>query len=183
MILIMYKLFANLYRLIFVFFFRIISKKIFSNKIIQPTLIIGSGEINIDKKVVLGVIKSPNFFSYGYIESRSKNSSITICENVTISNGCEFIAENANILVNKNTIIGMKCSILTSDFHKIGNSPQIISSDIIIESNVFIGNNVTILKGVTIGEGSVIGNSCVVTKNVPSKVIYAGNPGKVVKYL
>lgn len=36
------------------------------------------------------------------------------------------------------------------------------------------------LPGVTIGKNSIIGAGTIVTKNVPSNVVYAGNPGRVV---
>lgn len=45
-----------------------------------------------------------------------------------------------------------------------------------VGNDVWIGGNVVILPGITIGNGSVIGAGAVVTKNVPSEVIVAGNP-------
>lgn len=60
-------------------------------------------------------------------------------------------------------------------------SPSYQSKPIIIEDNVWIGANVTILKGVHIGEGSIIAAGSVVTKDVPSRVVVAGNPAKEVK--
>lgn len=56
-----------------------------------------------------------------------------------------------------------------------------ISKPIVIHDNVWIGRNVIINKGVTIGENSIIGAGSVVTKDVPSNCIAAGNPAKVVK--
>ncbi len=38
-----------------------------------------------------------------------------------------------------------------------------------------------IFKGVKIGDGSIIAAKAVVTKNVPSNCIVAGNPAKIVK--
>ncbi len=38
-----------------------------------------------------------------------------------------------------------------------------------------------VLQGVTIGENSVIGAGSVVTKDIPSNVVAAGNPCKVIK--
>ena len=50
-----------------------------------------------------------------------------------------------------------------------------------IENNVFIGANSMILKGVKIGDRSIIGAGSVVTKNVPSDQIWAGNPAKFIR--
>lgn len=50
-----------------------------------------------------------------------------------------------------------------------------------IEDNVFIETDTIILKGVTIGPNSVIGAGSVVTTNVPSNEIWAGNPAHKLK--
>lgn len=44
-----------------------------------------------------------------------------------------------------------------------------------------VGANATIVCGVTIGEESIVGAGSVVTKDVPPKVIVAGNPAKVIR--
>ena len=38
-----------------------------------------------------------------------------------------------------------------------------------------------ILKGVTIGENSVVGAGSVVTKDIPSGEVWAGNPAKFIR--
>ena len=55
------------------------------------------------------------------------------------------------------------------------------NAPIIIGRNVWIGENVRICKGVTIGDGSVIAANSVVTKDVPTNAVAAGNPAKIVK--
>lgn len=50
-----------------------------------------------------------------------------------------------------------------------------------IGKNVWIGDKVTVLSGVKIGDGAVIAANAVVTKNVPSYTIMAGNPAKIIK--
>lgn len=45
----------------------------------------------------------------------------------------------------------------------------------------FIGANSLILKGVHIGARSIVGAGSVVTKDVPSDTIVAGNPAKIIK--
>ena len=49
-----------------------------------------------------------------------------------------------------------------------------------IGNNVRIGSNATILP-VEIGENSIIGAGAVITKNVPSNTIVAGNPAKIIR--
>ena len=47
--------------------------------------------------------------------------------------------------------------------------------------NIWICGNVVINPGVTIGDNVVIGSGAVVTKNIPSDVVAAGNPCKVIR--
>jgi acetyltransferase-like isoleucine patch superfamily enzyme len=54
---------------------------------------------------------------------------------------------------------------------------------IIIEDDVLIAANVIILRGVQIGTGSIVAAGSVVTKNVPARVLVAGNPAKIVRKL
>ena len=50
-----------------------------------------------------------------------------------------------------------------------------------IGDNVWIGGNVAILPGVTVGSNVVIGARSVVTKDIPSGVVAAGNPCRVIR--
>ncbi|MGL5480054.1 MAG: acyltransferase [Clostridium sp.] len=52
-----------------------------------------------------------------------------------------------------------------------------------IGNNVFVGVNSTILKGVEIGENVIIGANTLVNKNIPSNVVVAGNPCRVIMTL
>lgn len=54
---------------------------------------------------------------------------------------------------------------------------------VIIGKNVWIGDKATILPGVTIGDGVVIGANSVVTHDIPSYCVAAGNPAKVIRDL
>lgn len=51
---------------------------------------------------------------------------------------------------------------------------------ITIGNYVYIGANAVILPGVTIGDNSLIAAGSIVTKSVPSNVVVAGNPAKVI---
>lgn len=52
-----------------------------------------------------------------------------------------------------------------------------------IGSNVWVGGGAIICPGVTIGDRTIIGAGSVVTKDIPSDVIAAGNPCKVIRSL
>jgi acetyltransferase-like isoleucine patch superfamily enzyme len=52
-----------------------------------------------------------------------------------------------------------------------------------VGNNVFIGIGCTILPGVTIGNDVVIGAGSVVTRDIPSNVVAAGVPARVIKSL
>lgn len=53
--------------------------------------------------------------------------------------------------------------------------------NIVVGNDVWIGYNATIMAGVTIGDGAIIGTNSVVTKDVESYSIVAGNPAKLIK--
>lgn len=93
-----------------------------------------------------------------------------------------------NIYIGNNVNIGGNCCIWDTDFHpidfnsrRLGDTSKIKSYDIYIGNDVFIGANSIILKGVKIGDRSIIGAGSVVTKNVPSDQIWAGNPAKFIR--
>lgn len=52
---------------------------------------------------------------------------------------------------------------------------------VVIGNDVWIGRNVIILSGVQIGNGAVIAAGSVITKNIGSYEVWAGNPAKMVK--
>ncbi len=53
----------------------------------------------------------------------------------------------------------------------------------LVRRRASIGSGVTLLCGITIGEGAVIGAGSVVTKDVPSHVVVAGNPARILRRL
>lgn len=53
---------------------------------------------------------------------------------------------------------------------------------VIIENDVWIGDGVVILDGVTVENGAIIGSRSVVTKDVKSYEVVAGNPAKHIKF-
>jgi acetyltransferase-like isoleucine patch superfamily enzyme len=90
------------------------------------------------------------------------------------------------IEIGNHVTIGANVSIVDTDFHPVDPIRRIThpndgkSAPVFIEDNVFIGMNSLVLKGVRIGKGSVIGAGSIVTKNIPTGVIAAGNPARII---
>ena len=57
----------------------------------------------------------------------------------------------------------------------------VIVGDIVLGDNVYIGKRTIILPGVHIGDNTIIGAGSIVTKDVPSNVVAAGVPCRVIR--
>jgi sugar O-acyltransferase (sialic acid O-acetyltransferase NeuD family) len=56
-----------------------------------------------------------------------------------------------------------------------------LAGEVFVGKDVFIGTNATVLPRIRIEDKAVIGAGAVVTKNIPSGAIVAGNPARVLK--
>ncbi|WP_084157359.1 acyltransferase [Flavobacterium denitrificans] len=102
-----------------------------------------------------------------------------------------MMRSHKSIIIGNYVNIGADCMILDTDCHSLNyldrrtrgelDSANVISSEIIIEDDVFIGARTIIMKGVRIGARSIIGAGSVITKDIPSDSIAAGNPCRVIK--
>ncbi|MDE6320857.1 MAG: sugar O-acetyltransferase, partial [Muribaculaceae bacterium] len=86
--------------------------------------------------------------------------------------------------IGNNTLLGPNVSAYSAN-HSLDAEERIIGAlipkPINIGNRVWIGGGSTILGGVSIGDDSVIGAGSVVTKDIPSGVIAAGNPCRVIR--
>jgi len=78
------------------------------------------------------------------------------------------------IHIGEETYIASGSVVLTHDFCRG------IYTDTYIGKRCFIGANVIILPGVTIRDSVVVGCGAVVTKDIPSGKVVAGNPARVI---
>jgi len=53
----------------------------------------------------------------------------------------------------------------------------------VVKRGASIGSGATILSNTTIGENAIVGAGSVVTKDVPTNSIVAGNPAKVLRFI
>jgi acetyltransferase-like isoleucine patch superfamily enzyme len=111
------------------------------------------------------------------------NAELVIGNNVGISSST--IVCKHRIEIEDHVHIGGNCEIYDTDFHDLDFRKRITvpedyltvqTKPIFIKRYSFIGAHSTILKGVTIGEGAIIGACSVVSKNIPSYEVWAGNP-------
>lgn len=128
-----------------------------------------------------------------YAEACSK---ISIGNNVVIRPGSFIYADPSDngggITIEDDVLLGSSIHIYTNN-HKFDDSSISIlyqeypkpskKNSVIIGKGAWIGAGVIILAGVKIGKNAVIGAGTIVTKSVPEKVVFAGNPGKVIRQI
>ena len=94
------------------------------------------------------------------------------------------VLDEAPVSIGNDCFIGPNVSIYTACHNTDPverNSRREWAEPVRIGNNVWIGGSVTILPGVTIGDNVTIGAGSVVTKDIPSNVVAAGNPCRVIK--
>lgn len=132
-----------------------------------------------------GMILSPVFWEYG--------KHIYFGERVFVNFDGLFL-DGADIRIGSNTVIGPRAQFLTAG-HPLDPSERIrldpetgnpvgshcVNRPITVGRQCWIGAGAIILGGVTIGDGTTIGAGSVVTRDVPSGVLAAGNPCRVIR--
>ncbi len=108
---------------------------------------------------------------------------ISIGNNVYINFGC-IILDCGQVSIGDNTLIGPNVGIFTGN-HAIDAQERVdgglIPKSVCIGKRVWICGNVNIVPGVCIGDDSVIGAGSVITHDIPSGVVAAGNPCRVLR--
>ncbi len=118
-------------------------------------------------------------------------SKISIGENVIIRPGAMLFSDprtqGAEIIIENEVLIGSGVHMYVNN-HRFDNPTIPISQQghyagktIVVKKGSWIGANTIILPGVTIGENAVVGAGSVVTKNIPEKCVFGGNPAKLIK--
>lgn len=123
------------------------------------------------------LIEQPFMCDYGYNIKIGKNF---------YANHNLIILDPAKVEFGDNVFIGPNCAFYTPE-HPLDaltrNSGVEYAKPIRVGNNVWFGGNVVVLSGVNIGDNVVIGAGSVVTKDIPSNVVAAGNPCKIIKTL
>ncbi|WP_411991153.1 acyltransferase [Agarivorans sp. DSG3-1] len=114
------------------------------------------------------VLRIGNNVDVGWQTTIAVGSKVTIGNNVRIAGRC-FIAGYPGHPLNAE----QRAAGLPEKDEQVG--------DVILEDDVWLATGVSIMAGVTIGKGTVVAAGSVVTKSLPSGVMAAGVPAKVIK--
>lgn len=110
-------------------------------------------------------------------------SHICVGENFYANCDC-IILDVCHVIIGDNVFFGPRVCVYTAG-HPI--DPVIrgmqleYGRKVVIGNDVWVGGNTVINPGVTIGDNVVIGSGSVVTKDIPSGVVAAGNPCRVIR--
>ena len=104
-----------------------------------------------------------------------------------INKNCFLLAKD-KIEIGENSTLAYGVTILTSanpngPHNKLAELYPAMTAPVVIGRDVWVGANATILPGVTIGDFSIVAAGSIVTRNVPSGVLVAGNPAIIKKQL
>lgn len=111
---------------------------------------------------------------------------IVIGEGTDIGRRTTISAANS-IVIGRNVLISPNVFIADTDHEYRGEEPIIFqgitthTDRVLIDDGAWIGINAVILGNVHIGKNAVVGANTVVTKDVESRTVVAGNPMRVLK--
>lgn len=146
-------------------------------------VVIGSLEITMGNKVRLAAMTT--------ISGRAVGTDIPqlmIGDNVGIAWRTSISVGN-KIIIGNNVRIAGDCYLAGYPGHPLNAKSRAMGKPdhesqighIILEDDVWLATGVKVMPGVTIGQGTIVAAGSVVTKNLPSNVLAAGTPARVIK--
>jgi acetyltransferase-like isoleucine patch superfamily enzyme len=109
-----------------------------------------------------------------------RGGELAVGERVFVNQGASLVA-HLSISIGDDCRIGDFAGIYDSDHHPLEQSVETRRAPVAIGRNVWIARGAVVLPGVTIGDHAVVGAGAVVTQDVPSRTLVAGNPARVVR--
>lgn len=115
---------------------------------------------------------------YGHLITMGSNSFL---------NYDAILMDCAPITIGNDVSIGPRAQLLTAlhptEDHERRRQRWETAAPITIGDNVWLAGGVIVCAGVTIGENTVVGAGSVVTRDLPPRVLAAGNPCRVIREL
>ncbi|MBL8315079.1 MAG: acyltransferase [Rubrivivax sp.] len=156
----------------------------------MPIISLAHGSrIQLGPRVVL--CSHPRFTALGVarpvvLRTLRPSARIVIGADVGISGG--VICAAVSVEIGNQCLLGADVQIVDTDFHPLraanrrfeNAAASIECAPVVIADNVFLGAGVRVLKGVSIGRNTVVGAGSIVASDLPSDVIAAGVPARVI---
>jgi acetyltransferase-like isoleucine patch superfamily enzyme len=148
-----------------------------------------SEDVQLGENVKLS--KFINLYGCSVGENSKIGAFVEIQKNAAIGKNCKisshsFICEG--VTIEDNVFVGHNVTFVNDAFPRATTSQGTLQTDedwsctpTLVKSGASIGSSVTLLCGITIGENAIVGAGSVVTKDVPSNTIVAGNPAKILR--
>jgi len=122
-------------------------------------------------------IEAPFYCDYG--------SNIVLGEKVFFNFNC-VVLDVMKVTVGDRTLFGPNVQIYTAT-HPINYKQRALGLEyakpVTVGEDVWVGGGAIICPGVTIGDRTIIGAGSVVTNDIPSDVVAAGNPCRVIRLI
>ena len=148
-----------------------------------------SDDVQLWKNVKLS--KFINLYGCSIDENSKIGAFVEIQKNAAIGKNCKisshsFICEG--VTIEDNVFVGHNVTFINDIYPRATNLQGALQTETdwdctptLVKCGASIGSSVTLLCGITIGENSIVGAGSVVTKDVPSNTIVAGNPAKILR--
>ena len=162
------------------------NRRVVAKKLFREYNRLGDDEVEARQDVMRRLFKSVGKNVWIEPDFRCEfGKNITIGDDVYINFGC-VILDCGQIRIGNNTLIGPNVGLFSGN-HTTDPEERaaggLIPKPITIGSRVWLCGNVTVTPGVTIGDDTIIGAGSVVTRDIPSGVIAAGNPCRVLRQI
>jgi acetyltransferase-like isoleucine patch superfamily enzyme len=148
-----------------------------------------SEDVQLGENVKLS--KFINLYGCSVGENSKIGAFVEIQKNAAIGKNCKISSHSflcEGVTIEDNVFVGHNVTFTNDIYPRATTSQGTLQIDedwnctpTLVKSGASIGSSVTLLCGITIGENAIVGAGSVVTKDVPSNTIVAGNPAKILR--